>query len=484
MPTPVASLSIPNPEPLSLQIADKLYLSGDFANALATYDKLFQRLPPTEAQQPLRDFLMLRMALCSKNAGDVSRADTMLRTVSLSRLPMLRALARYHQSITLMERQRYLEATAKAYQTVALIEVVDYDKPWAQAVQHQCSFLAAEALTRYLLSLRDGDADLPEKFWAQHPDIDPFVNLDEPQLRVFLASGAEKREDALLSPQIRATADEGRWSVICNGAPIEELLSRFASNSGLNIRWIDNGQAAIDEDTMRKRPVYLYLTSATAQQVMTVAAGSVSLIAQTDDEGNVTIADPSYYTSLTDHATLVTNQTVSLWQRFLFTAVNEQRIANAHFALGLLHVARGQLDDAIAEYKLVANRFGQDPLAPYALLRSGMIKAGLRDYAGAKTDFKQLVQLYPDSEVADQACLHLADTTLKAGSYSEAATLYRKVYDLGLSIDSQMTSAFGAGRCYFETERYDEAAKWLNRYVTLARDQNRREFQMACLYLG
>ncbi len=479
-----AEIGLPNPEPLSLQIADKLYLAGDFENALITYDRLFQRLPPTEAQQPLRDFLLLRMALCSKNIGDIARADSLFRTVSLSRLPMLRALARYHQSITLMERKRYLEAATKAYQTTALIEVVDYDKPWALAVQRQCNFLAAEALTRSLLSLRDADVDLPRQLWGQHPDVDPFVNLDEPQLKVFLASGAEKLDEALLSPQIRATADQGRWSVICNGAPVEELLSRFATNAGLNLHWIDSGQPALDEETVRKRPVYLYLTSANAQQVMTVAAGSVGLLARMDDAGSVKISDPSFYTSLADHTTLLTEASISLWQRFLLTALNDKRVGNAHFALGLLHVLRDRLDDAIGEYKLVANRFPQDPLAPYALLHSGRLKVTLRDYVGAKDDLKQLVELYPDSELADRAYLYLADTTMRAGSYEEATGLYRRVYDLGLSIESQSESAFGAGRCFYETQDYEQAAKWLNRYVTLARDHNQREFQMACLLLG
>jgi tetratricopeptide (TPR) repeat protein len=483
-PTHMAEIGLPNPEPLSLQIADKLYLAGDFENAFVTYDKLFQRLPPTEAQQPLRDFLLLRMALCSKNTGDITRSDTMFRTVSLSRLPMLRALARYHQSATLMERGRYLEAATKAYQTIALIEVVDYDKSWASAVQRQCLFLVAEALTRNLLSLRDGDTDLPRQLWGRHPDVDPFVNLDEPQLKVFLASGSEKLNEALLSPQIRAASEEGRWSVICNGAPIEELLSRFATNARFNLHWTDTGQVSLDEETVRKRPVYLYLNSATAQQVMTVAAGSVGLLAHMDDAGNVKITDPAFYTSLADHANLLRDESISLWQRFLLSAVDDKRIPNAHFALGLLHVVRDRIDDAIAEYKLVANRFPLDGLAPYALLHSGKLKVTLRDYAGAKNDLRQLIELHPDSELADRACLYLAETSMKAGSYDEAAGLYRKVYDLGLSLESQAESAFGAGRCFYETQEYEQAARWLNRYITLARDQSRREFQTACLLLA
>jgi tetratricopeptide (TPR) repeat protein len=487
--TPIATLQrsnvgLPSPEPLSLQIADKLYLGSEFTSALNTYDKLYRRLPPTEDQQPLRDFLLLRMALCSKNAGSIRQADSMFRTVSLSRLPLLRALARYHQSSTLIERERYLEAVTKAYQTMALIEVVDYDKVWVQAVQRQCYFVVAEALTRSLLSLRDADADLPAELWGNHPDIDPFMNLDEPQLKVFVASGSEKLDEALLAPKIQPAAEAGRWSVVCNGASIEELLSRFAANTQLNLQWTDNSRAAFDEESVRRRPVYLYLASATPQQVMTIAAGSVGLLARMDRTGNVKIVNPSSYASLAEHTALLADESASLWQRFLLTAQDDKRVPNSHFALGLLYAQHNRTNDAIAEYKLVANRFGKTPLAPHALLQSGTLKVALRDYAGAQRDLKQLVELYPDTELADRATLYLADATMKAGMYAEATSLYRKVYNLGLSRESQTASALGAGRCFHETQNYDDAAKWLNRYVTLARDQNRREFHVACLLLG
>ncbi len=479
-----SDIGMPNPEPLSLAIADKLYLGNEYASALSTYEKLYRRLPPSEDQQPLRDFLLLRMALCSKNTGDIRQADNMFRTVSLSRLPLLRALARYHQSCTLVDRERYLEAVTKAYQTLALIEVVDYDETWVQAVQRQCNFLVAESMTRSLLSLRDADANLPPALWEGHPDIDPFVNLDQPQLKVFLASGAEKLDEALLAPKIEPRAEQGRWSIICNGASIEELLSRFATNARFNIQWIDTNQETLAEDSVRRRPVYLYLKSATVQQAMTTAAGSVGLLARMDRIGNVKIVDPSSYASLAEHTSLLADESVSLWQRFLLAAEDDQRVPNGHFALGLLYAERDRPTEAIAEYKLVANRFAQGKLAPHALLQSGMLKVTLRDYAGAQQDLKQLVELYPDTELADHASLYLANATMKAGLYEEASSQFRKVYNLGLSRDSQTASALGAGRCFYETQDYGNAATWLNRYISLVQDQNSREFHVACLLLG
>jgi tetratricopeptide (TPR) repeat protein len=494
--------SLPSPEPLSLQLADRLYQRRDFEHALVTYDKLSQRLPNTEENQPLQDLLLLRMAMCHKNSGNVPQADTMLRTVSLSRLPILRALARYHQSMNLMDRKRYLEAATRAYQTLGLIEVLEYDKKWVSAVQQQCCFLVAEAMTRHILALCDADADVPPELWGRHPDIEPFIDMDEAQLRVLLASGCDKLNQASLSPQIRAASGAGttpRWSVICDGAPIEELLARFATRAGLNAGWSDNGQAlpnaaetAAVEDNLRRRPVCLYLPSASAREVITTAAGSVGLLARADEKGNIQVLDPASYSSLAEHTKLLAAESVSLWRRFLLACDDDPRAANGHFAVGLLQTASGRFDEGLAEYKLVANRFPKHALAPYALLLSGKLKVRLRDYVGAHEDLKQLVELYSETDLSDRACLYLADATMRAGLQEEATGLYQKVYNLGLSVESQMQSALGAGRCYYERKDYEEAARWLNRYVTLVREPTsaspaeagRPEFYTACLLLG
>ena len=50
------------------------------------------------------------------------------------------------------------------------------------------------------------------------------------------------------------------------------------------------------------------------------------------------------------------------------TELYSKRLANAHFALGLLQAIRDRIPESIAEYKLVANRFSKASLAPCALL--------------------------------------------------------------------------------------------------------------------
>jgi len=482
---------LPQTQPLSLKVAENFYLQKDYDKAYATYNRLRQSLPTVAEEELMRDFLQLKMALCMKKAGDSDQANHLFRTVSKSRSPVVRAVANYHAGLLEVQKKQYLKARTRAYQVIALIGAVDFDKDWAFLLQRDCYFLVAESMTRNVLWLCDADKDLPEKLWSNPADVEPFTNLNEAQLRSFLNSGSEQLSKGLLGPQIQRLEQQGtspRYSVVCHGSSIEELLVRFAANAGLDISWVISRTPVLEgtKDTIRKRPVSLYMPAATPQQLVTVAAGHVGLLTGLDERGVVNIFNPADYSSLSEHISLLSREAILLWQRFLLMFHDDERVPNAHFALGLLQAQKGQVTDAIAEYKLVANRHPQASLAPFALLHSSKLKTNLRDYFGAREDLKQLVEQYPDTELSERACLYLADATMKARLYDEAGRLYRKAYNLGLSFESQTASALGAGRCFYEEKDYETAAKWLTRYTTdcLARDYTGRDLYWACFLLG
>jgi tetratricopeptide (TPR) repeat protein len=309
------------------------------------------------------------------------------------------------------------------------------------------------------------------------------------QLRSLLKSGSEQLNKALLGPQIQKLKNQdrlSRWSVTCHRAPIEELLARFAANADLDVSWPGDRQLALEPptDAARKREVTLYLRDATAQQLVTVTAGCAGLFARLDENKTVNIFNPADYASLSEHISMLSRQAVSLWQRFLLTFHDDRHTPHAHFALGLLQAQNNQPTDAIAEYKLVANRFPQAPFAPFALLHSSKLKANLRDYLGAREDLSQLVEQYPDAEISSQACLYLADATAKAELSNEAARLYRKVYHLGLSSESQTAAASGAARCLYQIQDYQDAAKWFIRYIGLVKDHTTPDMYSAYFLLG
>ncbi len=506
---------LPPTQPQSLKVAQDFYLKTDYNKAYSAYKQLRQTLPTNTENELLRDFLQLKMALCKKNTGDIEQAELLLKTVSRTRSPAVRAVANYHHSLLEMQKKQYLQARTRAYRTIALIGATNFDNEQALSMQRDCHFLVAESMTRNVLSLCDADKDLPKDLWNYSSQIDPFVNLSETQLRRLLNSGAEQLSKGLLSPQFQklehwATSpgpqsqytDSGvpsRWSAVCHGAPIEELMARFSANAGFDINWaFDTPQhSETPEDTVpdlllqrpekwdpRNRPVSLYLPAATTHQFVSAAAGCVGLLARLDEKEIINIFDPAEYSSLSEHIALLSKEAVSLWQRFLLTFHDDQRIPNAHFALGLLQAQNGQSTEAIAEYKLVANRFSQTSLAPFALLHSSKLKTNLRDYFGAREDLKQLVWQHPDTEIAGQACLYLAEATMKAKLYDEAAPLYRKVYNLDSALESRSAAALGAARCFYEKKDYESAAKWLNRYITLAKNRRATGLYSAYLVLG
>jgi tetratricopeptide (TPR) repeat protein len=457
-------------QPLSLKIAQTFYLNGDYDQALVIYEKLHKNLPASPKEDLMRDFLQLQMALCMERTADYVQAGRLLRKILKSNSPVVRVVAYYHCSLLEMQKKQYLNARTKAYQAIALIDAIDFDKNWALSLKRDGYFLAAQAITRKALSLCDADKDLPKDLWGILGTADePFVELNETQLRTFLNSGSEQLRQAVLAPQIRQLGHQGglaRYDITCNGAPVEELLARFAANSAIDLHWgLDTEKKGI-----RKRLVYLYLPLATTPQFVTAAAGCTGLLARIDEKGVVNILNPARYSYVAEHISFLSEEAVSLWQNFLLRFPEDVRLANVHFALGLLHASKGRPAEAIAEYKLVANRFSNSYLAPFALLNSSKLKNSLHDYADGREDLKQLVEQFPDTEIAGKAYLYLADTTAKADLKTEAERLYRKVYNLSLSSESQSAAAFGAGECSLHIGDHESAVKWLTRYIKLTKE--------------
>ena len=482
-PEPVISLT----QPMSLEVARNFFMQKDYEKARLAYRQLREALPAHE--ELLRDFLQLRMAVCSLAVGDLEQASRLLVMISRSPSPAVRTVANFRLSLLEIRRKRYLRARTRAYNALALIKAVEFDDDWVLALECDCHFLVAECLTRHILSLSHAESDLPGDLWAGHSaSLDPFSGLNEAQLRTSISSGSEHLGKGLLGPRIRELAYPSRWAAVSYGAPIEELLGKFAASAKLDVRWAFDGPSAPDsEDAFRQRPVSLYLPAATSQQIVLAAAGSVGLLAHLENDPGkekVTIYDPIAYTSLHEHISFLSQQAISLWQKFVLTFYSDQRVGNAHFVMGLLQSQAARPTEAIAEYKLVANRFSQTQVAPFALFHSSKVKSGLRDHHGAREDLKQLVEQYDDCDIYGQAYLRLADATMEAGLRADAALVYKRVYDFGLSRESKTAAAIGAAQCFYETQAYEDAAKWLTRYINLARADGNDNLYSAHFMLG
>ncbi len=472
---------------LSLKLAEGLYLDQDYEKAYAVYSRLSQNLPADAKSE--EDFFRLQMARCADGAGDINQANDLLEAASRSPSPVVRVIANCNLATLDTRRKQYLNARIRAYRAIALIETIDLDNDLASSLKRNCHFRVAESLTRKVLSLSDSDANLPPELWAVPPAPDPFANLSQVQLQALLSSGSDRLGEALLGPRVHKSEQQGYsgpWSVVANRAPLEELLSRFAANADLDISWTFRSVQSPErtDNTVRKRPVTLCMMQAAPHQFITVAVGCAGLMATFSNDKAVDIFDPTGYSNLSEHIDSLAREAVSLWQRFLMASQDDQRAPSARFALALLHARQGRAIAAVAEYKLLANRYSQTPLACHALLYSSRLKTALRDYVGARQDLNHLIEQHSDSPVTNSAHLYLADTTVKAGLKTEAARLYRKVYNLSLSRESQSAAALGAGTCFYDTQDYESAVMWLTRYINLAGDNKSGQLYSACFLLG
>lgn len=469
-------------QPITLKSAQQLYLNEDYYKAMEVYAKLYDNFAGTK-DDLMRDFLQMQLALCAERLGQYNQAAMDFRRLLYSRSPAIRVMASYHSGLLELHRSEYLNARARAYQAIAMIDAVDYDKDWAYAFRRNCYFLAAQAMTKEVLKLCDPYGKEPAELWPVYSAADEiFLNISETQIYDLLNSGMNKLLPASLGPQIQKFDNQGGfnlYNIVCDGASIEELIARFSFATQINAQW----NANLEESGLRRQLVYLYLRSAQVRQFAVTAAGCAGLLADTDADGIIKIYNPLSYSLLSEHLEILSDQAISQWREFLLMFPEDQRLTNAHFALGLLYVPKNLYTESISEYKLVANRFARSPLAPYALLNLAGIRQNLKDYRGAYEDLRQLAEQFPDSQVAADSVLYYADAAFRADLKEQAAGIYKKAYYSALTSDLQTAAAFGAGRSSYAVGDYQDAEKWLTTYVSAVSNTPSAQLYQAYIYL-
>ncbi|MHC4132019.1 MAG: tetratricopeptide repeat protein [Planctomycetota bacterium] len=497
---------LPPDQPLSLKTAQLLYQQQDYQKAKAVFVQLQKKLSQTKRNQVLRDYFQLMEALCLEKSSLLDEAILAYSEVAQSQSPVVRIISSYQNSLLHLHKKQYLKARTYAYHVLSLLKTADFNEDWAASLKRDSYFIAAESITKKVLALSDTDKNTPKDLWIQTTTEPPLDDLSELELRLILESGIEQLSAASLTPQIQKLQQENdiqpreqnyehdsiissQWSVVCNGASIEELLSRFAANAGLDIIWQTNKEQNSQQDipVWASRPVTLYLPVVSTRQFVNIASGRVGLIGymlDTDNQQKIFVVNPAQYASLKDHLSLISDQALSLWQGYLRTFYDDLRLPNANFAIGLLQSQRENIPKAIAEYKLIANRFSDSSLAPFALLNSSTLKSEMHDYTGARKDLTQLIEQYEKSEVYIQAYLNLAEATMKDELYSEAAQLYKKVFHSTSTSNFQNSASFGAARCFYQIEDYANAIDWINQYINAIKDQDDRNYHFACYLLG
>jgi len=463
----------------SWQLAEQLYHARKYNQAYQVFNELAQKLTTNiPADEFVRDFFRLKMALCLQNTQNAQNLNALFTAALTSRSPVVRALANYHLIFAENRKKQYTSARSRAYQTMALLKAFEDTLP--ATFEADCYFMLAEALTRQILLLNNAPDTLPGQLWSDTLAIKSTPQMSQEQLRSFLQAGIYNLSAGAVSPKIEKREHLGvgaQWSVLCMEAPLEEVLSRFASAAKINLIWHN-----IDAKT-RTRPTTLYLPTASEQLVTEVAAGTAGLIAHFDGD-NITIHNTDIYTDLAEQKQLLTTEAVSAWRRFLLRYRGDHRTPNAHYAIAMLHDYAGEASTALGEYRLVSGGYIHNPLAPFALLNASKIKTNIRDYAGAREDLNQIIIQYPQCKLVDQASLYLAEATMAGGLYDEAVKMFHRVYNSDLNTESQCGAAYGLGRCFYETKQYEKAVKWLTHAINSTDNPADHRLQPAYFMLG
>lgn len=447
-------------ESISWEQTGRLFGTQKYDKAFAAYDVLLRRSRQIPANRILADYFLLRMGQCLSRLGKQAEAREELAEVTQSRSPIVRALAWYEFAQLDLAERRYISARSKAYHAIAAMGAMD--RPLA--MEADCAFLIARTLTEKVRCFQTTKSLVR---WPADQAKDPFAKLDKAQIREYLQEGVGLWTPSLdPSVAIRAQQNQaGRWRVNCSQVAIEDLINQFGFQAGKDVKWISA------KGPVLRRSVNFYFRSVSSQKLSEVAAGMAGLIGRFTLH-EIRMYDPRNAASTLAQRDLLTREAISAWRLFFLRHSTDPRIPDGQFALAAINEWSGAKIDAIHEYELLARRFKRSNVAPRALLRSAKIKIGMMNYAKARKDLIDLLDLYPDHPGVDNVYLMLAQVNETAGHFDEAIRSYEHLYFRNLSTASREAASMGAGRCYARKDDHANATKWLARYAALIQEPN------------
>jgi len=469
------------------QDAEAAFRAEQWADALGRYRHLMYEARGVPADEAVCRFFSIRVAECLGQLGRSEECRKMLTKAANSRWPVIRASAN-HKLAQLDERGgQHLLARMHAYRARAALGGLKTPL----ALDADCQYLIARVLSKKVRSYYQ-----TEELVNWTPDVlrDPFMDRDEKQLRELLNEGVLRGERSTLSQNlleiVKHPNSGRRWSVLCRGVSLEDLLNQFSGKTrSADIRWATPGAE------VAKRLMNLRFRSVSAQEFNEIAAGSMGLVGRfTVDE--VAVHDPQSYAKSERQRDLLAREAESVWRRFFLRHPQDPRVAEGHYALAALYAKGDQLDGAMREFQLVGQRFRDSEVAPQALMRCAQVKISLRDYVGARRDLADLLDKYLDHPLTDKVYLSMGEVSmaeaLKPGLddrrrrdlYRDAGNTFTKVFYLRLSRDSQIEACLGAGEAFAALGRHEDAAEWLRRYVGQTRGTPTRQDTGAYLLLG
>ncbi|MBN1556135.1 MAG: tetratricopeptide repeat protein [Phycisphaerae bacterium] len=439
---------------------ERLFAARRYDEAYTAYKALMYYAPRHSDGRLLNEYFQLRMGQCLARTDQTSRAREELNAVTQSSSPILRALAWFELATIDVSERRYLAARTKAYHVLASLGAMEHP----MALEADCAFMIGRVLTEKVRGFQTAEHRIR---WPSDRAPDPFAGLDKDQIYELFQEGAAGWKPSL-KPSLEvqtATEEMERWRVRCSQMTIEEVLNQFGRKIGKDVKWYGVAGGAL------RRPVDFFMRSASSQKISETAAGMAGLIGRFTLDG-IVVYDPQDATSVAKQQNLISREAISAWRLFFLRHPTDPRIPDGRFALAAVNEWSGEKINAIHEYELLARRHKRAAVAPKALLQAAKLKIGMMNFAKARQDLVDLLDLYPDCPGVDKVYLMLAQVNETAGRVDEAIRSYEYLYYRNLSEDSRRIASMGAGRCYSRQGKHSEATQWLARYAAIVRKPN------------
>jgi len=438
---------------LSWERAEKDYRAGRFADARDQYTPLVRQWQALPGDGLVCDFLQLRLANCLIQVNDIQAGRSLYQITSQSRSPAVRASSLYQLAAVALLEGQYLRARSLAMQALTASSAAESSA--LGNFQSRCDHLAARAVTEKAVLLWGGQWAPP---WRDIPQADPFAGLDEKKLRTLLSQGSAG--ELPLTPRVSRVESTGAalFSVRCSRAPLEDVLAKIALASDMEVRW-ENVPASV-----RQRPVTLSLPAVNSSRAVELACGVAGLMGRCVGT-RVEVADPDAFAEQSRQRRVLATEAQAAWRRYVLRYGGDRHAAEALYAAAGMSEALDESAVAVNEYQMVVNGHRRSPVAPQALYRCAYLRLGLKEYAQARRDLTELLELFPDYAALDQVELSLGEATMEEGLHREALKIFERVYFRQSSVSAQASSALSAGLCYQRLGRHEEAVAWIGRFL-------------------
>jgi TolA-binding protein len=153
------------------------------------------------------------------------------------------------------------------------------------------------------------------------------------------------------------------------------------------------------------------------------------------------------------------DQQAKMALRRLITDFPESHVLDrAHYRLGELAYAGGDLPAATAEYGQVVDRWPRSPLVPRALYGLGWTKLGQNDYASAERLFDTMLEKYPHNKLAPRARYARGIARHQRKDFSSAIDDVQALLAADPTPAEKSDARYLLGLCHTGLKHYDEAA--------------------------